>query len=64
MENYVIKINVLTFIIMFCFASEITKFYKNSKKRLLSVAIKCSIHMIRNEKLEYTTNLESVWLLF
>ena len=40
MENYGIKINVVTFIIMFCFASEITKFNKNSKKRLLSVAIK------------------------
>ena len=41
MENYGIKINVVTFIIMFCFASEITNsIKKNSKKRLLSVAIK------------------------
>ena len=31
MEQYGIKINVVTFIFMFYFAGEITKFYTNSK---------------------------------
>ena len=38
-ENYDIKINVVTFIFMGFLADEITKFYTNSKKGLLSVAI-------------------------
>ena len=59
MENHGIKINVVIFIFMFFFAGEIRKFYTNSKKRLLSVALnhlrmKCSIHMTHNEKLEHS----------
>ena len=32
MESYGIKINVVTFIVKFFYAGEITKFYKNSNK--------------------------------
>ena len=70
MKKYGTKRNVVASIFMFFFlAGEITKFYTNSKKCLLSAAInlfqmKVSIYTIHNETLEHTTNQESFWFLF